>query len=190
MLHRRAKAVAQAWRCARTLHTLHNPSHDSTTSAALAALPVGCVFDIDGVLVRGRKVLPEAVIALKSLYHPGGAVPRVPVAFLTNGGGVTEQHKAATLSEQLGVNILPQQVVLSHTPFQAFAPEYAEKPVLVVGRGHPLDVAKQYGFNRLTTAVELATAVPTAVPFWQEIGESTGVTVLPSIQLHSLTFNS
>ena len=37
-------------------------------------------------------------------------MPRFPVCFLTNGGGVTEGHKAADLSKILGVRVRENQV--------------------------------------------------------------------------------
>ncbi len=43
--------------------------------------------------------------ALARLYSPDGSQPRYPVAFLTNGGGVTERVKAHQLSEWLGVHV-------------------------------------------------------------------------------------
>lgn len=58
--------------------------------------------------------------ALAKLYTGGGQTPRFPVAFLTNGGGVTEEHKAEQLSQWLGVAVKPSQagqrrVLLQHT---------------------------------------------------------------------------
>lgn len=74
--------------------------------------------------------------ALAKLYTPDGSAPLYPLAFLTNGGGVTERVKAHQLSEWLGVAVDESQVVLSHTPFRQLAAQYAEEPVLVAGRGH------------------------------------------------------
>lgn len=48
--------------------------------------------------------------ALARLYSPDGRTPRYPLAFLTNGGGVTEQYKAHQLSEWLGVHVRESQV--------------------------------------------------------------------------------
>ena len=105
------------------------------SSAADGTLPPAFVFDIDGVLIRGNQVLDPAKRALAKLYspdgifsaacHPGsryyclglaiklasaGQNPRLPVCFLTNGGGVLESEKAKQLSGWLGVNIGADQV--------------------------------------------------------------------------------
>ena len=133
-----------------------------------AAWPSAFVFDIDGVLKRGKEVLPQAIRALQQLYTPNRQLARLPVAFLTNGGGVTERRKAEQLSDWLDINVSPQQVVLSHTPFRPLAPKYADQPVLVVGRGHIIEVAKHYGFHKIITTSKLAKALPHAVPFWHE----------------------
>ncbi len=63
-------------------------------------------FDIDGVLVRGKRVLQQAIAALDKLYHPpppGATVPiqRVPFVFLTNGGGVLESTKVCFWGEKI-----------------------------------------------------------------------------------------
>ena len=61
---------------------------------------VGVVFDIDGVLVRGRKMIPCAQEALNKLHELN-----VPVIYLTNGGCETEEQKAHSLRQQLGVEV-------------------------------------------------------------------------------------
>ena len=58
---------------------------------------VGVVFDIDGVLVRGREIIKNANEALNKLNELD-----VPYAYLTNGGCETEEHKAHTLQQKLG----------------------------------------------------------------------------------------
>jgi hypothetical protein len=78
---------------------------------------------------------PSSCSALAKLYSPDGSQPLYPLAFLTNGGGVTECFKAHQLSEWLGVNVQQSQVVLSHTPMRQLAAMYADQPVLVAGRG-------------------------------------------------------
>lgn len=59
---------------------------------------VGVVFDIDGVLVRGREVITTAKEALNKLDELD-----VPFAYLTNGGCETEEHKAHSLQQRLGM---------------------------------------------------------------------------------------
>jgi HAD superfamily hydrolase (TIGR01456 family) len=125
------------------------------------------VFDIDGVLIRGKHVLPAAQRALQRLYTADGAEPRLPLAFLTNGGGVTEAQKALQLSQWLGVHVEADQVVLSHTPFRQLSHLHPH-PVLVSGRGSVLHVARSYGFAKATSTQQLAYAHPSALPFISE----------------------
>jgi hypothetical protein len=51
--------------------------------------------------------------AAARLYHRNGEQPRWPLAFLTNGGGVTEARKAEQLTEWLGVRVTAEQVSAS-----------------------------------------------------------------------------
>lgn len=132
------------------------------------------------MLVRGRHILPQAKRALAKLYTADGSQPRYPVAFLTNGGGVTERYKAHQLSEWLGVAVDESQVVLSHTPFRQLVAQYGDEPVLVAGRGQVREVARHYGFRRVITPQQLVRAMPAAVPFREDQGWLPGPTDLPS----------
>ena len=76
-------------------------------------------FDIDGVLLRGKTVIPGAPEALSLL-----AEHRVPYVLMTNGGGSLEKIKADAVSHALGVHISPSQVILSHTPMRRLADTY------------------------------------------------------------------
>lgn len=64
----------------------------------------GIMFDIDGVLLRGKTPIPDADKALRSLLDESGKKFAVPAVFCTNGFGLREV-KAATLSEKLGVEV-------------------------------------------------------------------------------------
>ena len=64
----------------------------------------GIIFDIDGVLVRGRKVLPFAPPAFARLVDENGKF-RVPTVFVTNAGNTLRQSKADQLSEKLNVEV-------------------------------------------------------------------------------------
>jgi len=90
----------------------------------------GIVFDIDGVLVKGKTVLPETLKALKLLN-----TLRIPFMFLTNGGGKTEKKKAEELSRRFQVPIHEEQVVLGHSPMINVSEEIKNKVVLVIGPG-------------------------------------------------------
>ena len=73
------------------------------TQRVRPAGPPAFVFDIDGVLIRGKTVLDAARRAFSALYRNGQQ--RFPVCVLTNGGGSTEKKKAAQLSAWLDVEI-------------------------------------------------------------------------------------
>ena len=63
----------------------------------------GLFFDIDGVIARGKKVLPFAVEAFKKLVGENGW--RVPAVFVTNAGNCMRHQKAEQLSNWLGVEV-------------------------------------------------------------------------------------
>ncbi|KAF9434472.1 hypothetical protein BGZ76_007961 [Entomortierella beljakovae] len=115
------------------------------------------VFDIDGVLIKGKQVLPQAIRALKLLQSNN-----VPYIFLTNGGGLTETMKAEQLSKKIGIDISPKQLILSHSPMRSLVPKYEDKNVLVVGgRGSNCrNVAEHYGFKHIVTPEEAHTVYP------------------------------
>ncbi|KAG9051143.1 hypothetical protein FS837_011989 [Tulasnella sp. UAMH 9824] len=76
---------------------------------------------------------------------------------MTNGGGVTEAERCTKLSRQLGVNILPSQLVQAHTILRKLKHKYADKPVLILGgkldKGR--EVAESYGFRKAYTTLDL-----------------------------------
>ncbi|KPP74846.1 cat eye syndrome critical region protein 5-like [Scleropages formosus] len=109
----------------------------------------GLLFDIDGVLVRGRTPIPAAKKAFQKLVNPQGQFV-VPVVFVTNAGNCLRQTKADQLSHLLGVSISQDQVVMSHSPLKMFK-KYHEKCVLVSGQGPVLDIAKNVGFSNVVS---------------------------------------
>lgn len=62
------------------------------------------MFDIDGVLVRGKEVIPAAIEAFKKLVDSNGKF-RVPVIFVTNAGNNLRCQKALKLTDLLGVKV-------------------------------------------------------------------------------------
>jgi HAD superfamily hydrolase (TIGR01456 family) len=125
------------------------------------------VFDIDGVFLRGSRVLDAGVRAMSLLYDSSHQRWRAPVAFLTNSGGMSEASRAAILTSMLGVSVLPSQVVLAHTPLIRFARELSRpghSVVTVGGPGCP-DVARLYGFERVLDIAHLGQAWPESTPF-------------------------
>ncbi|KAL1007870.1 hypothetical protein UPYG_G00092770 [Umbra pygmaea] len=109
----------------------------------------GLLFDIDGVLVRGKAPIPAAKKAFQKLLDSRGHF-LVPVVFVTNAGNCLRQTKADQLSHILGVPICPDQVMLSHSPLRMFR-KYHDKCVLVSGQGPVLDIANNLGFQKVVT---------------------------------------
>ncbi|NXX83635.1 HDHD5 hydrolase, partial [Urocolius indicus] len=104
----------------------------------------GFLFDIDGVLVRGKTPIPAAKTAFQKLVNSQGQF-LVPVVFVTNAGNCLRQKKADQLSHLLGVPVSQDQVMMSHSPLRMFK-RYHEKCVLVSGQGPLLDIAQDLGF--------------------------------------------
>ncbi|NWI51619.1 HDHD5 hydrolase, partial [Calyptomena viridis] len=104
----------------------------------------GFLFDIDGVLVRGKTPIPAARTAFQKLVNSQGQF-LVPVVFVTNAGNCLRQKKADQLSHLLGVPVSQDQVMMSHSPLRMFK-HYHEKCVLVSGQGPLLDIAQDLGF--------------------------------------------
>jgi len=122
-------------------------------------LKFGCLFDIDGVLLRGKTPIPVAAEAMKMIYKNGQFT--VPTVFCTNGFGLRER-KAASLTAALGVDVDPDQVIMSQSPLEMFY-DYHDKTVLIVGPEHDggfYDVAKDLGFNKIVTLDDVRKAYP------------------------------
>ncbi|KAI8973249.1 HAD-like domain-containing protein [Mycotypha africana] len=151
--------------------TTVQPSY-TTTNYAFA-------FDIDGVLIKGKKPIPEATRALKLLNGDNPVKRRIPYVLLTNGGGVTEEEKAKQISDLLGVEINPDQVILSHSPMKSLAKQYESKKVLVVGgkARNCAEVAKRYGFKEAVTPHDImcwnSSVSPYSLPKPEYFGEKT-----------------
>jgi hypothetical protein len=64
----------------------------------------GLLFDIDGVIVRGKKVLPSALESFKKLVDSKGRF-RIPTVFVTNAGNALRHEKAEQLSCWLEVEV-------------------------------------------------------------------------------------
>ncbi|NXU58638.1 HDHD5 hydrolase, partial [Turnix velox] len=109
----------------------------------------GFLFDIDGVLVRGKTPIPAARSAFQKLVNSQGQF-LVPVVFVTNAGDCLRQKKADQLSHLLGVPVSQDQVMMSHSPLRMFK-RYHEKCVLVSGQGPLLEIAHDLGFSQPIT---------------------------------------
>jgi HAD superfamily hydrolase (TIGR01456 family) len=104
-------------------------------------------FDIDGVLIRGGRPIPEAIQAMKMLNGENEYGIQVPYIFVTNGGGKTEAERCIQLSQQLELEVSPGQFICGHTPMREMAEKF--NTVLVVGgEGEKCRlVAEGYGFK-------------------------------------------
>ncbi|XP_071780696.1 haloacid dehalogenase-like hydrolase domain-containing 5 [Centroberyx gerrardi] len=118
----------------------------------------GLLFDIDGVLVRGKMPIPAAKKAFEKLVNSQGQFV-VPVVFVTNAGNCLRQTKADQLSHILGVPITQDQVIMSHSPLRMLK-KYQEKCVLVSGQGPVLDIAKNLGFEKVVSIDMLRESFP------------------------------
>jgi len=137
-----------------------NQCYIQTANASNLSSPrFGLMFDIDGVIVRGKNVLPSAPEAFHYLYNHEENKWRVPVVFVTNAGNTLRQKKADQLSNWLNVPVTEDQVVMSHSPLKMFT-EYHNKHVLVTGQGPVEFIAKSLGFTNVTTMDQLRHVFP------------------------------
>ncbi|MCJ1404009.1 hypothetical protein MMC11_007233 [Xylographa trunciseda] len=122
-------------------------------------------FDIDGVLIRGGKPIPEAVEAMKVLNGQNEWGIKVPYIFVTNGGGKTEEERCLQLSQQLEIEVSPGQFICGHTPMREMAERY--NTVLVVGgEGEKCRlVAEGYGFTDVVTPGDIIKDNQDTTPF-------------------------
>ncbi|KAI6669107.1 hypothetical protein NL676_003992 [Syzygium grande] len=81
----------------------------------------------------GRAPIGGSSRALRRLYDDYGVL-KVPFVFLTNGGGIPESARALELSQHLGVNILPAQVLQGHSPFRNLLNRYENELIVATGR--------------------------------------------------------
>ncbi|XP_013394123.1 haloacid dehalogenase-like hydrolase domain-containing 5 isoform X1 [Lingula anatina] len=119
----------------------------------------GLLFDIDGVIVRGREVLPSSKEAISLLTDQNTGKFKVPCVFVTNAGNALRSAKAEQLSNWLGVPVSQDQVVMSHSPLKLFK-QFHNKTVLVSGQGPVLQIAKNLGFTKVVTIENLKSTFP------------------------------
>lgn len=118
----------------------------------------GLLFDIDGVLVRGKKVLSPVSEAFKQLQGKDGKF-RVPTVFVTNSGNALRSQKAADLSKWIGFEVKESQVIMAHSPLKLFN-QFHNKQVLISGQGPIKEIAKELGFQKTVTIQELVKNFP------------------------------
>ncbi|KAI9813406.1 MAG: hypothetical protein M1827_004080 [Pycnora praestabilis] len=140
-------------------------SEPSTPPISRATDQYAFAFDIDGVLIRGGKPIPEAIEAMKVLNGENEHGVKIPYIFVTNGGGKTEKERCLDLSKQLDIEVSPGQFICGHTPMREMAEQY--KTVLVVGgEGEKCRlVAEGYGFKDVVTPGDIIKDNKDTTPF-------------------------
>ncbi|XP_062589403.1 haloacid dehalogenase-like hydrolase domain-containing 5 [Saccostrea cucullata] len=118
----------------------------------------GFLFDIDGVIKRGKRILPSAREAFQLLTDESGKF-RLPVVFVTNAGNTFRQTKADELSELLGIKISTEQLVMSHSPLKMFK-RFHNMHTLICGQGPIEGIARDLGFTNITTVDQLRELFP------------------------------
>ncbi|KAK4975550.1 hypothetical protein LTR66_010984 [Elasticomyces elasticus] len=122
-------------------------------------------FDIDGVLIRGGRPLPEAIEAMKVLNGQNAYGVKIPYIFVTNGGGKTEQERCIQLSRQLEIEVSPGQFICGHTPMREMAEKY-DTVLVVGGEGEKCrQVAEGYGFKDVVTPGDIIKDNEDTTPF-------------------------
>ncbi|KAF7533269.1 hypothetical protein G7054_g7233 [Neopestalotiopsis clavispora] len=141
------------------------PSEPVSPPGDLVADSFAFAFDIDGVLIRGGRAIPEAVEAMKVLNGQNEYGIKIPYIFLTNGGGKSEAERCKDLSKQMEIDISPAQFICGHTPMSEMATKYGT--VLVVGgEGEKCrQVAESYGFTDVVTPGDIIKHNSATTPF-------------------------
>lgn len=144
---------------------LASQMQDLASEKVTAAKEMAFVFDIDGVLVHGDRLIPEGQKVLEILNGDNELGIKIPHIFLTNGSGKPEVARVEQLSKILKSPISTEQFIQSHTPMRALADYY--KTVLVVGgEGYKCrEVAEQYGFQDIVVPNDIIAWDPTIAPY-------------------------
>lgn len=130
-----------------------------------AAKDMAFVFDIDGVLVHGDRLIPEGQRVLEILNGDNELGIRIPHIFLTNGSGKPEKPRVEQLSKILNNPISTDQFIQSHTPMSALS-EYYKTVLVVGGEGYKCrEVAEQYGFQDVVVPNDIIAWDPTIAPY-------------------------
>lgn len=130
-----------------------------------AAKDMAFVFDIDGVLVHGDRLIPEGKRVLEILNGDNELGIKIPHIFLTNGSGKPEAARVEQLSKILHNPISTEQFIQSHTPMRALS-EYYKTVLVVGGEGYKCrEVAEQYGFQDIVVPNDIVAWDPTIAPY-------------------------
>ncbi len=89
----------------------------------------------------------------------------IPLALMTNGGGIPEPDKAEDINRRLGLpyegealKLHGDHMILCHTPLRdpELLEQYKDKHVIVTGTYEELDVALLYGYTKAIHIEEFA----------------------------------
>lgn len=138
---------------------------DIHTEKVKAAKNMAFVFDIDGVLVHGDRLIPEGKRALEILNGDNQLGIKIPHIFVTNGSGKPETARTLQLSKILHNPVQVEQFIQSHTPMRALS-EYYHTVLVVGGEGYKCrEVAEQYGFRDIVVPNDIVAWDPTIAPY-------------------------
>ncbi|KAA8565043.1 hypothetical protein MFRU_008g01270 [Monilinia fructicola] len=142
-----------------------SPASPLTPAEIPTADSFAFAFDIDGVLIRGGRPIPEAIEAMRMLNGENEYGVRVPYIFLTNGGGKTEAERCIDLSGQLDIEVSPSQFICGHTPMREMVEKY-ETVLVIGGEGEKCrQVAEGYGFRDVITPGDIIKDNEHTTPF-------------------------
>ena len=121
----------------------------------------GIAFDIDGVLVHGRKPLGGGREAVEFCMEND-----VPHVFLTNNAMDLEVDRALLLASILKTDVLTDRMIVAHTPLTEEPADVKESLVLVTGfsTSDVRDILIAKGFKNVQTVEEFAAKRPYLVP--------------------------
>lgn len=138
---------------------------DISADKAKKAKNMAFVFDIDGVLVHGDRLIPEGKRALEILNGDNELGIKIPHIFLTNGSGKPELARTQQLAKILQNPVNTEQFIQSHTPMRALA-EYYSTVLVVGGEGYRCrEVAEQYGFRDIVVPNDIVAWDTTIAPY-------------------------
>jgi len=148
-----------------TREILASQMQDLSGEKVRAAKDMAFVFDIDGVLVHGDRLIPEGRRALEILNGDNELGIKIPHIFVTNGSGKPETARVDQLSKILHQPISIEQFIQSHTPMRALA-EYYNTVLVVGGEGYRCrEVAEQYGFKDIVVPNDIVAWDPSIAPY-------------------------
>ncbi|KAJ1386541.1 Terpenoid cyclases/protein prenyltransferase alpha-alpha toroid [Sesbania bispinosa] len=126
-------------------------------------------FDIDDVILLGNSPFSGSLGALRRLYDVDGTL-KIPYVFFTNGGGFPEAKKAFELSQLLGINFSPSQVLQGHSPFKELVHRFENKLIVAMGKGDHVAVMSEYGFKNVLSIDKYASFFENIDPLYICIG--------------------